>query len=49
MSFHHSAEDIQIEDNHKLVAKLADEEGEMQDAEIDLDEIIGNNNGLSSL
>lgn len=45
MSFHHSAEDIKIEDNHILVAKLADSEGEMQDASIDLDEYIGNNDG----
>ncbi|PLB45250.1 Cyanovirin-N [Aspergillus steynii IBT 23096] len=45
MSFHHSAEDIQIEDNHILVAKLANEDGEMQDASIDLDEFIGNNDG----
>ncbi|KAK1143416.1 hypothetical protein N8T08_006744 [Aspergillus melleus] len=45
MSFHHSAEDIEIEDNHVLVAKLADGEGELQDASIDLNNYIGNNNG----
>ncbi|KAH8431914.1 CVNH domain-containing protein [Aspergillus melleus] len=45
MSFHYSAKDIHIEDNHKLVALLADSEGEMQEASIDLNEYIGNNDG----
>ncbi|KAI9038363.1 CVNH domain-containing protein [Aspergillus affinis] len=45
MSFHHSAEDIRIDDNHILVARLADGDGELQDASIDLDEYIGNNDG----
>lgn len=48
MSFHINAEDITIEDGHILKAKLPDGEGEMNDAEIDLDEHIGNDNGLST-
>ncbi|KAA8643636.1 CVNH domain-containing protein [Aspergillus tanneri] len=45
MSFHHSAEDIRIEDNHILVAQLMAEDGEMRESFIDLDNFIGNNNG----
>lgn len=49
MSFHHSAEDIEIQENHMLVAKLADADGEMQDASIDLNQFIGNDNGMLTL
>ncbi|KAI9931479.1 hypothetical protein ASPWEDRAFT_37718 [Aspergillus wentii DTO 134E9] len=45
MSFHLTAEDIEIRDNHILVARLQNEEGEFVDADIDLDEHIGNDEG----
>ena len=45
MSFHLSAEDIEIKDNHILFARLRNEEGELQESEIDLDEFLGNNDG----
>ncbi|GFF34723.1 cyanovirin-N homolog [Aspergillus udagawae] len=45
MSFHLSAEDIRIEDGHKLVARLRRDNGELQDAEIDLNQYLGNDNG----
>ncbi|KAE8330981.1 Cyanovirin-N [Aspergillus sergii] len=45
MSFHLSAEDIEIKDNHILFARLRNGDGELQDAEIDLDEFLGNNDG----
>lgn len=46
MSFHLTAEDIEIRDNHILVARLQNEEGEFVDADIDLNEHIGNNEGM---
>lgn len=48
MSFHLSAEDIRIEDNHVLVARLRDSSGELRDAEIDLNQFLGNDNGNST-
>ena len=45
MSFHLSAEDIELEDGHILKAKLGNGEGEMVDAELDLNYYIGNDNG----
>ncbi|KAE8152430.1 Cyanovirin-N [Aspergillus avenaceus] len=45
MSFHLSAEDIEIQDNHLLVAKLRNEDGDLVDAEIDLNQHLGNNDG----
>ncbi|KAJ5947968.1 hypothetical protein N7466_000983 [Penicillium verhagenii] len=45
MSFHESAVDIELHDGHILTAKLRDGEGEEKDAEINLNEIIGNDNG----
>ncbi|KAE8335811.1 hypothetical protein BDV24DRAFT_143120 [Aspergillus arachidicola] len=45
MSFHLSAEDIQIRDNHILFARLRNGDGDLQDAEINLDEFLGNNDG----
>lgn len=48
MSFHLSAEDIRIEDNHVLVARLRDSNGELQDASIDLNQFLGNDNGNST-
>lgn len=46
MSFHLSAEDIRVEDNHILRARLRKEDGEWVDAEMDLNEYIGNENGM---
>ncbi|KAE8362532.1 Cyanovirin-N [Aspergillus caelatus] len=45
MSFHESAEDIEIRDGHILFAKLTNEEGELQDSEINLNDFLGNNDG----
>ncbi|TGO35626.1 hypothetical protein BHYA_0152g00250 [Botrytis hyacinthi] len=46
MSFHLSAEDIRIDDNHILRARLRNENGDWQDAEIDLNQHIGNEDGM---
>ncbi|KAL4758208.1 CVNH domain-containing protein [Aspergillus foveolatus] len=45
MSFHHSAQNINVEDGHRLVAQLQTEAGEWVDAEFDLNQILGNDNG----
>ncbi|KAF2797568.1 Cyanovirin-N [Melanomma pulvis-pyrius CBS 109.77] len=45
MSFHLSAEDIRIDDNHILRARLQNIDGDWCDAEIDLDNHLGNNEG----
>lgn len=45
MSFHLSAEDIELEDGHILKAKLGNGNDEMVDAEFDLNYYIGNNDG----
>ena len=42
--FHASAEDIQV-DGSVLKARLVDVEGESHDAEIDLNNVLGNNDG----
>lgn len=44
MSFHTSAEDISL-DGTILKANLRDVEGELQEAELELDEVLGNDNG----
>ena len=46
MSFHLTAENIRIDDNHILRAKLKDADGNWHDAEIDLNNHLGNDNGL---
>ncbi|KAF7906807.1 hypothetical protein EAF00_001085 [Botryotinia globosa] len=46
MSFHLSAEDIRIDDNHILRARLRNENGDWQDAEMDLNQYIGNEDGM---
>ncbi|KKY22195.1 putative cyanovirin-n family protein [Diplodia seriata] len=46
MSFHLSAEDIRIDDNHILRARLRTEGGEWRDAEIDLNHHLGNQDGM---
>ncbi|KAL4772845.1 Cyanovirin-N [Aspergillus nidulans var. acristatus] len=45
MSFHHSAQNINVEDGHRLVAQLQTEDGGWVDAEFDLNQILGNDNG----
>lgn len=45
MSFHLSAQDIQLEDGHILKAQLANVDGEHVDSELDLNYYIGNNEG----
>ena len=45
MTFYHTAEDIRIDDGHVLRARLQTADGEWNDAEIDLNEHIGNDNG----
>ena len=46
MTFHYSAEDIRVDDGHILRARLQRADGEWQDAEIDLDQFIGNVDGM---
>lgn len=46
MTFHYSAEDIRVDDGHILRARLQRGDGEWQDAEIDLNNHIGNDNGI---
>ncbi|OJJ60396.1 hypothetical protein ASPSYDRAFT_42125 [Aspergillus sydowii CBS 593.65] len=45
MSFHESATNIRLEDDHILVADLENEEGESVEATFDLDEVLGNADG----
>lgn len=45
MSFHISAQNISVQDNHILRASLQNADGEFVDAEFDLDTCIGNSNG----
>jgi hypothetical protein len=45
MSFHASATDIKVEDGHILKADLYDENGDKVEASLDLNTIIGNNDG----
>jgi hypothetical protein len=45
MSFHVSAHDIRVDDGHILRANLSNNNGDSVEAEIDLNQIIGNNNG----
>ncbi|KAK3311055.1 Cyanovirin-N [Chaetomium strumarium] len=45
MSFHASAEDIRLDDGHMLRARLRNENGDLVDAELDLNHYIGNDNG----
>lgn len=47
MSFHASATSIELDDGHILKATLLNAEGEEVESTLDLNEIIGNNNGTS--
>lgn len=46
MSFHLTGQQIRVEDNHILVASLQNEDGEWIDSSIDLDQFVGNDNGM---
>lgn len=48
MPFHYSAEEgsIRVDDGHMLRARLRDVEGNYHDAEIDLNQCVGNDNGM---
>jgi hypothetical protein len=46
MSFHASAEDIRVDDGYMLRARLRNADGELVDAEMDLNQFIGNENGV---
>jgi hypothetical protein len=48
MSFHYSAENIRVDDNHMLRARLQRADGEWNDSELDLNNCIGNDNGMPS-
>ncbi|KAI9929086.1 hypothetical protein ASPWEDRAFT_103856 [Aspergillus wentii DTO 134E9] len=45
MSFHLSAENVRVEENHILVANLKNNNGEYHQVAVDLNVHIGNNNG----
>ncbi|KAJ5352836.1 Cyanovirin-N [Penicillium brevicompactum] len=45
MSFHASASKIELEDDHILKATLRNEDGDEDDSTLDLNEIIGNDDG----
>ncbi|KAH7379776.1 CVNH domain-containing protein [Cadophora sp. MPI-SDFR-AT-0126] len=45
MSFHISAQDVRVEDNHILKANIPNGEGELVEAELDLNTCIGNHDG----
>lgn len=46
MSFFRTAEDIRVEDGHILIARVANEEGEMVESTLDLNSCIGNEEGM---
>ena len=45
MSFQTTAQNIRVDEGHILRAQLQNEAGEFVDAEIDLDQFVGNDNG----
>ncbi|KAJ5641958.1 hypothetical protein N7490_005958, partial [Penicillium lividum] len=45
MSFHESASSIELEDDHILKATLRNEDGNEEEVTLDLNDIIGNNDG----
>lgn len=48
MSFHVTAQEVRVDDKHVLVAQLQNEGGEYIDATLDLNQFLGNNNGMPS-
>ncbi len=49
MAFHASAQDIRVDDGHILRARLSNSGGDQVDAEIDLNQFIGNDNGMLAM
>jgi hypothetical protein len=49
MSFHQSAVSFELDDDHVLKAVLRNEDGNKNESELDLNDIIGNSNGTVSL
>ncbi len=49
MDFHVSAQNIRVDDGHILRARLSNSGGDQVDAEIDLNQLIGNNNGMLAM
>lgn len=47
MSFHVNADELRVEEGHFLRGKLPNEDGDLVEAEVDLDEFIGNEDGTS--
>lgn len=47
MSFHESASHIELEDGHILKAVLRNEDGDEEESTLDLNDHIGNDNGMS--
>lgn len=45
MSFHLTAQNIRVEGHHYLVGELQNEDGNFNESSIDLDELLGNDNG----
>lgn len=45
MSFHSTAQEIRVDDGHILRAKVPNGAGELVDAELDLDSVLGNSDG----
>ncbi|OHW97947.1 CVNH domain-containing protein [Colletotrichum incanum] len=45
MSFHASAENIRVDDGHILRAQLHNGNGDAVDAELNLNDVLGNSNG----
>jgi CVNH domain len=46
MTFIKSAENVRVDEGHILRAQLRNVNGDLEDAEIDLDRFIGNNYGM---
>ena len=48
MSFQVDAQDVRVDEGHILRAKIRNGNSDLVDAEIDLNQCIGNSNGISS-
>lgn len=46
MSFHLTGQDIRVENDHVLVALLQNENGDYVESSIDLNQFVGNDNGM---
>lgn len=47
MSFHETAREVRIEDDYVLVAELRNDNGDYVTARLNLNEVLGNFNGMS--